>query len=194
MSINALRKSLDKFGEEVADAAKRNLGSQPRKSYRAKWKNGKLQSYQVTTKQRRINNTDTLRQSIDYKVIEKGDNTILQLSTIDYGVYVEEGRKPGKGIPPNVLKAWIDSKPIRVNTSETGFVKLSKETAEARKRTLGFLINRKIKTFGIEPVFFMKRAVDQFLPQLSDEIGEAKAVDIANQIKEKYGVRSISST
>tara|TARA_R100001530_G_C4305191_1_gene151532 strand:+ start:297 stop:848 length:552 start_codon:yes stop_codon:yes gene_type:complete len=174
---------LEQFGDNVVSNAQRELGAtKTRNSYKAKWKNGKLQSYKVVKRKRKSDNTGALRESLSYKVLRKGDLFILEISALDYAIYVDQGRKPGKGIPVTILKRWIKSKPVRLQKDGGGFVKQTDKAINS----LSFLINRKIKTFGIEPTNFMSNSVDKFQPKLAEELTPAYAAFIADKIRDKF--------
>ena len=53
---------------------------------------------------------------------------------------------------------------------------------------MAFMMNRKIKYFGIEPNPFMNEAIAFAQPKLAEELSEAYAKDIADQLRESYGV------
>ena len=62
LSVNDV---LEQFGDNVVSNAQRELGAtKTRNSYKAKWKNGKLQSYKVVKRKRKSDNTGALRESL----------------------------------------------------------------------------------------------------------------------------------
>ena len=178
--------ALEEFGELVVERAKKELNAvKPRKVYRASWKNGKLRSVQVKVKNYRSNNTGELRDSIDYKVTDSPFGKELAIMTAEHGDFVNRGRLPGKGIPPRAMDAWIKSKGVRPqDTVNGGF----KKKTEANLKAMAFMMNRKIKYFGIEANPFMTDAIAFAKPLLQEKLGEAYAKDIANNIEIKYGV------
>jgi len=145
------------IGIAVQKAAQQNLGTtQTRFKIKAKWKNGRPISYSRTAYKGRIDNSGALRKSITYETTETG----IKWSMLSYGEYVEEGRKGlrynkhllgkgGKGIPVGALRKWIASKPVRLQTGK-GFAKQTDKALEQAS----FLINRKIKWFGIDATRF----------------------------------------
>lgn len=141
-------KVLNNFGQRVTKLAKINIG---------KKKKGRV-----------IDNSGTLRESIDYelKTFASGNFSFSFLME-EYGENVDKGRKPGKGIPVKALMSWIKSKPIRLRDLETGsFIKSTK----SRLNSLSFLINRKIKKEGIEATNFFSEPFEKEFKKLPDQL------------------------
>lgn len=183
-SASEALKIINQFGDDVVSAAQRELGAvKTRKSYRAKWQNGKLKSFTVKKRRSRADSTGALRKSLEYDVRETKDGFRIEFKGLDYGLYVESGRLPGKGIPKSALDRWIKAKPIRPRAEGGGF---AKKTASALN-SLAFLINRKIKFFGIEANPFMQPSIERFKPVLLTDLEKGYAKDIADEIRENYG-------
>ena len=120
----------------------------------------------------------TMDNSIDLKFFENND------AWKTYGYVVDQGRKPGKGVPPDALKAWIRQKPIRLRDLKTGsFVKAT----EARINSLTYLINRKIKQKGIAPTYFFQTPFRIAFEQLPKEITEPFKLDVADFLRFTLG-------
>ncbi len=68
--------------------------------------------------------------SLFYRITE--DSLIIG-STWAYITVLEDGRKPGKFAPPEVIEQWLEDKPILSDIS---------------KKSLAFLINRSLKEHG----------------------------------------------
>lgn len=85
---------------------------------------------------------DPLYDSISYEITKQGDTYEFDLLMLDYGTYVDRGRRPGKGIP----------------------VSVSKEIAQKFFGTekASFAINKNIKKFGIQPTNFLSSALATF--------------------------------
>lgn len=152
---------LDSIGKDVALEAKRNLGTtRDRFSIRAKWKKGKPISYERRKKKGKSDNTSKLRNSITWTVKDGK----LQWEMEGYGQFVEEGRKgkklnrhletKGGFIPVSELRKWMRQKPIRMQKEGGGFMKQDEKAVKA----LSYLINRKIKWFGIDATRFFSEA------------------------------------
>lgn len=175
---------LDAFGSRVVDLARINLG----RSYTARRSNGK--SYR-----KRIDSSGQLRNSLGYDVLTRGEDgrfisARLEFDMLEYGRYVDAGRRPGKGVPFNKsnptaspLGKWIKKKPIRIRDLETGsFVKAT----DSRINSLIYLINRKIKKHGIKPTNFISEPLEDEFPKFAQSLAEALGDDytaaIANSI------------
>ena len=154
-----VKQILDEFGARVVKLSKINVGA----------------TRSVNGKKRRIDNSGKLRNSIDYG-LDVGKNSFgFYIEMEDYGEWVDKGRKPGKGMPPAKLMQWIKSKPIRLRDLKTGsFI----ESTPSKLKSLGFLINRKIKEEGIKPTKFLSEPFEQEFKQLPDEINEAFSLDL----------------
>lgn len=82
--------------------------------------------------------TGEAEKSLFYRIT---DNRLIVGSTWAYITVLEDGRKPGKFAPPEVIREWLDDKPVAY-TGNSDFGKaLSKDS-------LAYLINRKMKEEG----------------------------------------------
>ena len=99
-----------------------------------------------------------------------------------YGQAIIEGRKPwgkyngGKGIPVDVMKKWTNDRRLRPRNSQNQFIKNTKSNRNA----MAFMMNRKIKYFGIEPYDFAKLPRQVTLQKFNAEIKNAIKKDIEN--------------
>lgn len=111
-------------------------------------------------------NTGKLSKSIKVsdKTTKKGVNIILSME--DYGIFVDEGRKPGSGIPVNDLKKWIKQKGLTLKGSKN-------QSEEQKLNSLSFLINRKIKKEGVAPTNFIKEVLDKYTNGFVEDIAES---------------------
>jgi len=161
IKFKEVQKVLDKFGTRTIKLAKINVGA-----YRT-----------VNGKRRRIDNSGTLRKSLQYdtRVSKTGKSFEFSISMEDYGENVDHGRKPGKGIPLAPLFKWIKTKPIRARDLKTNsFVKQT----ESRVKSLAFLINRKIKEDGIAATNFLSNPFNKEFKELPQDFIEAFGLDI----------------
>jgi len=161
-----VQKVLDDFGKRVTKLAKINVGA----------------TRTVNGKRRKIDNSGKLRKSIKYNtIVSKSQRSFeFNIVTEDYGVYVDKGRKAGKGIPQRELLKWIKSKPIRVRDLKTkSFVKQT----ESNIKSLAFLINRKIKEKGIAATNFLSDPFEKEFKELPDDLIEAFGLDIDSFLK-----------
>jgi hypothetical protein len=103
-----------------------------------------------------------------------------------YGQRIIDGREPfgknkgGKGIPPSTLNEWMKMKRLRPKDPSNG--QFIKNTA-ANRKSMSYLMNRKIKWFGIEPFDFVKMPRKYTMDKYRVKIKEAMKQDIANKQK-----------
>lgn len=69
------------------------------------------------------------------------ENRLLIGSTWAYITVLEDGRKPGKFAPPEVIEKWLDDKPVAHSSNSNFEGAISKES-------LAYLINKKLKEEG----------------------------------------------
>lgn len=77
-----------------------------------------------------MHSTGHAEDSLHWRIV---GNSLQIYSTWAYITVLEDGRKPGKYAPPEVIEKWIEDKPIKTEIS---------------KKSLAFLINRKLKEEG----------------------------------------------
>ena len=166
------REAFSLFAQNVVEEAQRNIGTSARKfGIRAKWPGGRLSSFRKRPFRGRIEASGNLRNSLKYAI---NDYTVV-FTMAHYGQWVDQGRKPGKGMPVKELQKWIRIKPIKPRDLKTN--KWIKATPAAIN-TLSYLINRKIKTFGIAPTYFFSDAFDKYFSQLERGIDGAIELDL----------------
>lgn len=154
MDTPKTNKVIDEFNDKLTSKAKKNLSDSKA--------SGRLESsLKITDKD------------------SKGNFEII-IEMEDYGTYVDEGRKPGKGIPVNDLKKWIKEKGITLKTK-------SQLTQEQKINSLAFIINRKIKKEGIDPTNFLQNALDELTPKFADDVADAYGDDILDSLFDDLG-------
>jgi len=90
-----------------------------------------------------------------------------------------KGVAQGRGIPPAKMRDWIEASRIQPRDLTTGqFI----EKTESNMRSMAFLMNRKIKWFGIEPTHFFSEPEEQARDKYEQKIIEAFEEDIRNQV------------
>ena len=178
---------LTEMGDWVVKKAKQNLGArQTRKNVRATWKNGRPTGFEFKKAQRDLKASGRLQKSLGYDLKEDGQSIVVKYKGLDYGFYLDRGRYPfmkgvaqGKGIPPAKMRDWIEASRIQPRDLTTGqFI----EKTESNMRSIAFLMNRKIKWFGIEPTHFFSEPEEQARDKYEQKIIEAFEEDIANQV------------
>lgn len=176
MEFANLKQALTKFGDRAVQLAKLELGTyKPRPSRTTKWNGMKPLSSKVKMKSRRAVATGNLQSSIEYKI---KSTTQVDFSMLEYGIYVEKGRKKGKGIPPTELSLWIKNKKLKPRDSQGRFIKVT----PSRLKAMAFTINRSIKAFGIEPNPFMEPSIERSYKENKDAIFQALRDDLDNGI------------
>jgi len=147
-----------------------------RVSIRAKWtKDGKTWKPSKITKSTYTSNYKASGNLIDSVRVE-GKGLDWEVIMLPYSYYVINGRKKGKGIPIKAMQQWIKDKKIKPRQSETGQFK------SMSRKTMGFLMNRKIKYFGIEGFDFVEPARKDVLKRYSGALTKAIKKDILNII------------
>ena len=160
MLTDAVRIQLGRMGRETIRKAQKNLSTRRRR---------KVASGRFVTSQ--IDNSGRLSKSMKYKSA-RGK---LTFEMAEYGLYVDEGRKPGKYAPPKAIEEWIKSKPIRLRDLKSG--KFMKQTKKAMQ-SLAFLINRGIHDNGILPTKFFTKALNSEIKRLEKTLPEALEKEI----------------
>lgn len=176
MAFANSNKALKEMTEFFASQMQINLGAKVRrKSYRSKWKNGKPYNTRVKTLRASHSASGSLINSITVKKSNIGYSVQMN----EYGIFVNDGRVKGKGIPVKQMDKWIKQKKLKPRDIGTGAFK--KNTIKNRE-AMSFLMNRKIKHFGIEPFPFIKMSRETAMDQFNDKIKQATKKDIINNL------------
>jgi hypothetical protein len=108
------------------------------------------------------------------------DNLEFGVSFAWYGQAIIDGRQPwgkfkgGKGIPVETMKRWTEIRRLRPRSAKGKFIGNSKNNKEAMQ----FMMNRKIKHFGIEPFDFIKMPRQVTMQKFKEQITQAVKKDI----------------
>lgn len=172
MEFANLNSALKGFADFTASQMKINLGAKvTRKIYRSKWKNGKPYNTRVKTIRANHDASGSLINSINVVKQKRG----YGISMNSYATYVEYGRQKGKGVSPKELSKWINNKNLKPRNLVTGqFLKNNTKN----KKAMAFMMNRKIKNFGIEPFPFIDMSFESADYKFKNAITEAMAKDI----------------
>ena len=111
----------------------------------------------------RRNTTFDLRESLRSNTFTQPDTIITEVRFLEYGIFLDRGRSPGKFAPPPAIQAWVKRKGI--------------ETDPRKIKSVAFLINRKIFREGIKPSRWLTRAIEFVLASASGKIAKAQADD-----------------
>lgn len=134
---------------------------------------------------RKKDTTGALRESIRFQIKIFSEYYQFELNMEDYYKWVDEGRKPGKGPPinPNVILKWVSLKGLSGVVNKKGLKVLSTNINAAK--SAAFLINRKIKRFGIKPTYFFSDVFeDGRIEVLKRELGKALKKDVLVEIRQ----------
>lgn len=186
-----LKKVLDEAGEDWVRRFQREIKiTRTRTAIRATWKgtkgNMRPASFQRKRFKANLMASGKLYRSAGYKTSLFLKSYRISLIAEDYAIFVNDGRKPflkkprkGKGIPVAKMTKWVESRNLRPRNLVSGaFVK---NTATAR-RSMGFLMNRKIKWFGIEPTGIIDESREATMEAYDQAIADAIVNDATNII------------
>ncbi len=151
--------ALNQMGKNVVREARKNLAEKTTKQ---------TQSGRRLTS--RIDNTGNLSRSI--KASAEKDKLIIQM--VEYGLYIDEGRKAGKYAPVTNIKQWIKTKKIKPRDKNGRFM----EKSVTNMNNLAFLLNRAIFKFGIKPTHFFTDPLEAEFKKLDKKIPQAIEEDI----------------
>lgn len=114
--------------------------------------------------------TGNLYNSIEVNYDADGDKIVVTM--LDYWQFVNDGRKPGKYAPFDVIKQWIKTKGLKGRNKKTGrFI---------TNDSLAWGINTNIKKFGIAPTNFYDDGFVDFIEDFENGPLPALGVDIAD--------------
>jgi hypothetical protein len=127
--------------------------------------------------------TGTLYNSVKYKLVQTPTGPYIEFLYVDYGEYVEGGRRMNAKFPPNpssspdkppspILK-WIKVKGIRGRDKQGRFIS---------DKSLTYLISRSISKKGIKPFPFYADAIKSAIKRLGPELGNIIAVAIRKDL------------
>lgn len=112
--------------------------------------------------------TGDLIKSIDYELIEKANQYIVNIKSLDYLKYVDEGRRAGSKQPPiSAIIPWVKRKGIRIG-------KTPEQTA--------FVIARSIAKKGIKPTNVISKAIEKTNKNIAKLISKHAVEDIMEYI------------
>lgn len=95
----------------------------------------------------------------------------------DYYYFVEQGRRPGRFPPLNMIRTWA-----RVKKEVPQF--RDKKGRFINNETRAYLIGRSIATYGYGATPFIDSAINAVLPKITDKLGDAAAAFFQNAINE----------
>ena len=179
IAFKSAEKIVAEYSQKWAVAARLLLEvKRPRTSIRAKWKKVGEGWTPVSVSKKTFRGNYVASGELVNSIQASPKGLTLGITMNKTADYVQNGRKPGKGIPLNAMRNWTKMKRIQPRDLSTGKFK-SKATAESMR----FMMNRKIKHFGIEPFPFVTMARTEILPSFNKALTKAMAQDIKNRFK-----------
>ena len=115
--------------------------------------------------------TGNLYNSVKSEVIVSGTRISIEITLEDYWKTLENGQPAGTIVSIGDLLKWIKAKPVIPTDRGFGIPTL---------KQLAFLIQRKIKREGTEPMNFMKATLDELLVNLKIDLEEAIEKDFTD--------------
>ena len=145
----------------------------PRTSIRAKWKKVGEGWTPVSVSKKTFRGNYVASGQLVNSIQPNPQGMTLGITMNKTADYVHNGRKPGKGIPLDSMRNWTKMKRIQPRDMSTGRFK-----RKADANAMRFMMNRKIKYFGIAPFPFVKEAQQQILPSFNKALTQAMKQDI----------------
>ena len=175
MELKEFEKVLDRFADDVNNAAKRELGSR---------RIGKNRNYGVASR--------SLQKSLTYSI---SDGRVSFGSPNPSAPFIHWGvngtrKKRGapysyttKQPPVDAVLKWMKVKPVRLRSESGQFIKQT----PSRLRSAAFLIARSIKEKGIEGLRYYVVALETIVPKYVEEMGSAVVSDILKSLTFEAG-------
>lgn len=129
------------------------------------------------TKKTFVGNTIATGNLLD-SIVVTGSDMEYKVEMEDYAKYVISGRKKGKGLPPNIMLKWIKDKKLRPRVNGK-FAKVTKDSY----KNMAFMMNRKIKYFGIDGYDFVEPARKDVLKRFKGSLTKAMNTDLINLMR-----------
>ena len=120
--------------------------------------------------------TSTLYNSVNCEVVTTTLGYNVYFKAEDYWIYVESGRKAGKGVPPRIIDKWIIDRNIQPYN-------------DISKKQLSYLINRSIKQHGIKAKPFFKQSYDEVEDKWYQKIIDALTIDLTNIMSDEITLK-----
>ncbi len=121
--------------------------------------------------------TGKLRDSVQVEVVNRPDETIIQVLAEQYAQWVQSGRLPGKkGVPISAIEKWIIARGLQGRDKRGRFIK---------RKSFAFAIQKNIKKFGIRPSNFLDVALELIAedPQIMELLEEGSYEELINLIE-----------
>lgn len=189
-------KVVKEASEFMAGQAKIELGAKrTRVAIRASWRKTGNRWQPVMVSKQRIRKNFTASGNLVRSIRSTATGTQISLSMDWYAEAIIQGRKPWdkakfsgrRGIPLDSISRWARVRRLRPKNPATGeFI----ANTQANRSAALFMMNRKIKYFGIEPFDFMKIAQESTVHKYEKQITAALKLDIIDILGTKFKVNT----
>lgn len=115
-----------------------------------------------------------LRNKINFVMNVNGNFYEIEFNAPSYWGYTENGRKPGKIPPINVISNWIKRRNIVPYAMKNGKLPTLDQ--------LSYAIARKIGRDGVEGIHFLEKSLEEQKQYWEDQISEAISKDIIAEL------------
>lgn len=170
---------LEVWGARIVQLAQLNIGVKGRRFSRVRRK-----FYSA-----RIEASGKLRKSMRAEFVTAKNSFTAVIFAEDYAEFVDQGRKPGKGISYKDLSRtiipWMKKKRIRPQKPGGGFFKTDRDKPNLEKDkiiALAKFFSFNIKKFGIEPTNFLTDAIIQATEENQGDLVPALFNDIESAV------------
>ena len=119
----------------------------------------------------------TLARSVEVRVQENNNVTVLQVLMHEYGQWVQSGRAAGKGyVPVGSLLKWIKQRGLKGRDKKGRYMK---------DLSFAYAIQKNINKFGIRPANFLDISIEKIMAdeRIVNLIGDATYEDLINTIE-----------
>jgi hypothetical protein len=119
----------------------------------------------------------TLARSVEVRVQENNNVTVLQVLMEEYGQWVQSGRAAGKGyVPVGSLLKWIKQRGLKGRDKKGRYMK---------DLSFAYAIQKNINKFGIRPANFLDISIEKIMEdeRIVNLIGDATYEDLINTIE-----------
>ncbi len=117
--------------------------------------------------------TGKLLNSLDYEVTVVNGNYLLKFTAIDYAVFVDKGRKPGKMPPINAILKQVNKENLQQKGKDGKYIP---------KKSMAFIIAKSIGKKGIAPTNFFTVSKSRRVKQMNIDLAKIIGEQIKKQV------------
>lgn len=151
--------AFNQFAKDVIKQSRKNLATKRHRKYPS-----------GRTVNSKIDNSGALSRSLAW-IPKKGGG---RFEMNNYGLVIDEGRKPGKYAPVDKINEWVKNKPVLPRDKRGRFMPRN----DRAMKSLSFMINRSIKKNGIKPTRFFSDPLENNIVKLQKKLPDIVAQDI----------------